>query len=601
MNEPMHRFKYTKLTKEQIAQKLVPTASGPKCASEFSDVLAGKSLKIVTDDGPVLSYVFKDKRKLTLAENGGSAVEAGYGALNLKQVVFFSHMIPGTQRGFNVFVDLDTNLATVFEVWLSSGKKEVTMSKDTFTIDDREVQRQFYFGYVEVPGKEAPKKRHTTTNRIEGKGMYWKQDTGIETLEFYASIISTNFVELTRHADDLSYCAPSDYILVNDSLFIYQRTECELSGILTLYMVDLFTETQAGMRLGFNEKDELEYYMFRGTGKLLGHLASLAPFDEHGEKVNLGMTYAPKPSESAPKPPKGQRTVYRPARTFVNMTEEEMHHAAEKSTNTFGGDPESAQEQAGMMGGNLLPLSDLLVGKEFTLRYDDGAVYDYKVTDLYNLQWRKEGETQWRKETYRAFEADEKLVFFAHMHSGSRPRASVKIALDLINGLTTCIYSKMGTKYYGNEVSYKAIFGVAEMTGLEAPQYVRHEFTDELVGRGYTRSYSDNMTSMHLYTTPHSSAWTIYTGNQTLGMQWCAPALYVKLRDGVYIFDLVEEACNGAETCIIENDKTLRVCGFGYSGSERGVTLGVIGAIARHIGTYDAKEFFGPKARVKGA
>jgi hypothetical protein len=76
---------------------------------------------------------------------------------------------------------------------------------------------------------------------------------------------------------------------------------------------------------------------------------------------------------------------------------------------------------------------------------------------------------------------------------------------------------------------------------------------------------------MHLYTTPHSSSWTIYTANQTLGMQWCAPAIYVKLRPGVYIFDLVEEACNGAETCIIENEKTKRACGFGFSGGANGV------------------------------
>jgi hypothetical protein len=594
MNEPMHRFKYTKLTKAQIGQKLTGTSNGPGSESEFSDVLAGKSLKIVTDDGPALSYRFRDKKNLTVSENGGGSVSTGYGALTLQQVIFFSHMVPGTQKGYNVFVDTDTNLATVFEVWFSGGK-----DPQGTALDDREVQRQFYFGYVEVAGKDAPEKRHSTTNRLEGAGMYWKQDTGIETLEFYPSIISSNFVELTRHADDLSYCSPTDYIMINDNMFIYQRTECEFSGIMTMYVLDLFTVAQAGMRLGFNEKDELEYYMFRGRGKSVGHLTSLAPFDEHGENLSLAMGAKSKPKQAAANP-KGQRTVYRPGRTFRNMTEEEVHQAAEKSTRTFTGDPNSPQEQAGMMGGNLLPFSDLLVGKEFTLRYDYGPAWNYKVIDLYNLQWREEGESQWHKETYRAFEADEKLVFFAHVHSGSRPRGCRRIALDLTNGLTTCVLSKMGTKYYGNEVSYRAIFGEVEMEGLESAHYVRHEFTDELVGRGYTRSYSDQMTSMHLYTTPHSSAWTIYTANQTLGMQWCAPAMYVKLRPGVYIFDLVEEGCNGAETCIIENDRTMRACGFGFSGGERGVGLNTIGAIARHIGTYDVKEFFGPKARVKG-
>ncbi len=596
MNIPMHRFKYSKLTKEQIGGKLAAAASGPKCASELSDVLAGKSLKIVTEKGPVLNYSFKNKNRLTLAENNAAAVEAAYGALTLKQLVFFSHMIPKAQKGFNVFVDLKTNLATVFEVWFCGGKDPSGQA-----LDDREVQRQIYFGYVEVAGKAAPKELHHTTNRLEGSGMYWKQDTGIETLDLYPSIISSNFIELTRHADDLSYCSPSDYIMVNDNLFIYDRTECEFSGTMTLYAIDLFTETQAGMRLGFNEKDELEYYMFRGTGKVVGQLTSLAPFDEHGKTINLAMGGAKsKPGAAAPAATeaKGQRTVYRPGRSFRNMTEEAVHQAAEKSTVTFTGDPNAPQQQAGMMGGNLLPFSDLLVGKEFTLHYDnEGPGWNYRVLDIYNLEWKKEGENQWRKETYRAFEADEKLLFFAHIVSGSKPRSARRIALDLTNGLTTCILSKMGTEYYANEVSYRAVFGAAEMAGVPFPKYVRHEFTDELTGRGFTRTYSDQMTSMHLYTTPHSSSWTIYTANQTLGMQWCAPALYVKLRDGVYIFDLVEEACNGAETCIIENEKTKRAIGFGFSGGERGVSFNTIGAIARDIGQYDIKHFFGPKAK----
>ena len=73
MNIPMHRFKYTKLTKEQIEQKLKATEAGPKCASELSDILVGRSLKIVTENGPVLNYAFKDKSKLTTAEDGGKA------------------------------------------------------------------------------------------------------------------------------------------------------------------------------------------------------------------------------------------------------------------------------------------------------------------------------------------------------------------------------------------------------------------------------------------------------------------------------------------------------------------------------------------------
>ena len=593
MNVPMHRFNYTKLTRTQIEQKFKAVDSRPVCASGFSDFLARRFLKIVTDDGPVLDYAFKDKSRLTLSENSGAAVEAGYGALTLGRGVFFAHMIPGALKGYNVFVDFDTNLVTVFEVWLCSGRKEKTLSDKEITVDDREVQRQIYFGYVEAEGQKPPETRHHLTNRIEGKGMYWKQDTDIETLEFYNSVVSSNFVELTRDEDKLSYCSPSDYVLVNDNTFIYDRTECEFSGIFTQYVADLFTETQAGVRLGFNEKDELEYYMFRGTGKFVGQLAYLEPFDNHGKEPMVVQAAADPQS-----PGKGQRLVYRPVRDFQHMTDEEVYQAALKSTKAFGGGIDAIQPASA----NNIPFSDILVGKEFTLRYDyGGPVRHYKIDEKYKLKYREDGETSWHEEAYRAYEADDKLVWFSHLLTDSKPRASVQVALDLLNGLTTCIHSQMGTKYYGNETSYYGIFGVAEMEWLEPPRYVRHEFTDELVGHAFSWSYSDRMTSMHLYTTPHSMSWTIFTENQTMGAQWGSPCIYVKVRDGVYIFVQNEEACNGAEMCVMINTKITHDCGFGFSGGAEGVNLSLTGAIGRHIGQFHVKEYFGLNPEKEGA
>src|SRR5262250_715422 len=97
MRIPMHRFKYTKLTKEQIGTKLKAVEGGPRSASAFSNVLNGKTLKIVTKDGPTLEYKFGANRRLTLTD-GGKQVSAGYGELTLNQMVFFSHLIPGEQK-----------------------------------------------------------------------------------------------------------------------------------------------------------------------------------------------------------------------------------------------------------------------------------------------------------------------------------------------------------------------------------------------------------------------------------------------------------------------------------------------------------------------
>ena len=117
MNVPMHRFMYTKLTKDQIAQKLAAAVDGPECVSDLSDVLEGKSYRILTDDGPSLSYRFKKKNKLIFSENQGASIKSGYGLLTLDHMVFFSHMVPETLKGYNVFIDLNTNLVTVLEIW----------------------------------------------------------------------------------------------------------------------------------------------------------------------------------------------------------------------------------------------------------------------------------------------------------------------------------------------------------------------------------------------------------------------------------------------------------------------------------------------------
>jgi hypothetical protein len=274
--EQMHRIKYTKLTPEQIGAKLA-AVNGPASVSGFSNAFAGKSLKIVLDNGPALGYRFTGNNRLSLTEGDAAPVQADYGALTLDKgatkVALFTHLVPRTQRGYIVAIEQDTNLATVFEVWFSGYQ------------DNREVQRQIYYGFVEQSGKPAPAARHGITNRIEGKGFYWKQDTGIETIEYYPSVMFSNFVELTRFGGELSFCGPSDYVKINDDLYLYSRVEAEFSGTMTTYVLDVNRAEQVGVRLGFNETDALEYYLFRGRGEWVGQIAQFEPFGDVGTKI----------------------------------------------------------------------------------------------------------------------------------------------------------------------------------------------------------------------------------------------------------------------------------------------------------------------------
>ena len=114
----------------------------------------------------------------------------------------------------------------------------------------------------------APGKRHKTTNRLEGKGFHWVDDRGVELLTFYPSVIYSSFVEISNPRGGITICCPSDFIKVNDNLFIYSRIECEFSGTMVLEVIDLYGVKQIGVRLGFDENDELDYVMYRAKGDI---------------------------------------------------------------------------------------------------------------------------------------------------------------------------------------------------------------------------------------------------------------------------------------------------------------------------------------------
>ncbi len=560
--EQMHRIAYTQLTEAEIDDKLAAAAAGPSSASPLSDAFSGTTVKIVTDNGPTLTYGFGSNRQLSVSENDGRAVDAGYGGLTLDHVSFFSHMIPGTQRGFNVIVDEDTGLATVFEVWFSG------------YLDNREVQREVYFGYVEKPGEPNPEARHARTNRVEGKGFYWKQDTGVETLEFYPSTIYSNFVELTRLGGELGFCGPSDYIKIDDEFYIHSRTECEFSGAMTIYVLDLNRVEQVGARLGFDADDALEYYVFRGEGEWLGQIAQFEAFGDVGEAVAAGPGTAPAE--------KGARGVYRPMRNNWTMTEAEV--AALTETSVFAA--------SSAMAGNKSPISDFLVGRALTLRFDTGFAVEYQFDEIQTLRWRREGENNWREERYESWESAPGVIMFGHLLGGAPDHDCLKVVADFDQALVTAIHGTIGTPYIANEAAAETWFGVIEMAGLTPPRYRRHSFTDELVGRALTWNYSPGLTSMHLYTTPHSLSWIIFGQNGAGGMEWSGPASYVKIRDELYLAYWLEEACNGTLGTILVNMRTMHDCGIGYHCGRDGLRLSAIGAHARHAGRFDVAKFY---------
>ncbi len=572
--KPMHRIAYTKLTQEQIGAKLEPVADhGPTSASPLATDFAGERLKIVTDDGPTLSYKFLSNTRLSVEENGGKAIHAGFGALEVDHICLFTHMIPHTQRGYAVVIDRNSKLATVIELWFSGYE------------DNREVQRQIYFGYVEAGG-EAPKERHGYTDRVEGRGYHWRQDDGMETLEYYPSAGYSHFVELSRTGGELGFCAPSDYVKLDNDFFLYTRTECEFSGTFTAYVIDMNRSGQIGLRLGFDEGDKLHYYLFRGQGDIVGQIARFEKFGDYsGNPI-------PGPKGKDGKPIKGGRRVYRPIKTMEKLTREQVdtivkeHSTAFPVSTTTGG-------AAGMGGANALPTSDFLAGKAFTLRYDNGPAMEYRVESADELNWRQDGEGGWTRARYQAYEVAPGLFLFGHLLEGAPNHDGHIIAVDFHQGLATCYNGFLNTPYFANEAGARTLFGVLEMEGIQPPMYRRHARTTEMLGRCITYSYAPGLTSMHLYATPNTVSWIIFTPDGHGGMEWSGPGDFVKIRDGIYFMYWLEEACNGTLGTILLNLNIMHDAGIGYHcGSRGGLNMSRIGAVIRHAGKFEVDPYF---------
>jgi hypothetical protein len=283
---------------------------------------------------------------------------------------------------------------------------------------------------------------------------------------------------------------------------------------------------------------------------------------------------------------KGARRVYRPMRNNWTMSKAEVAALAEKSV--FG--PPSA------MAGNRSPISEFLVGKELTIRFDNGVAAEYRFDDVQKLRWRHAGDSAWHEERYESWESAPGVIMFGHLVTGAANKDCYKIVADFDHALATCIHGTIGSKYIANEAQAETWFGVIEMAGLTPPKYRRHHFTDELVGRAVTWNYSPGLTSMHLYTTPHSLSWIIFGESGAGGMEWSGPASYVKIRDELYLAYWLEEACNGTLGTILVNLRTMHDCGIGYHCGRDGLRLSSMGAHARHAGRFDIAKYYRLKA-----
>jgi hypothetical protein len=217
---------------------------------------------------------------------------------------------------------------------------------------------------------------------------------------------------------------------------------------------------------------------------------------------------------------------------------------------------------------------------------------EYKVDSNDQLNWRMNGQGDWVKARYQAYEAAQGLILFGHLLEGAPDHDGHIMAVDFQQGLVTCYNGYLNTPYFANEAGARTLFGVLEMEGVQPPQYRRHQHTTEMLGRCITYSYAPGLVSMHLYSTPHTVSWIIFTPDQHGGMEWSGPGDFVKIRDGIYFMYWLEEACNGTLGTVLLNLNIMHDAGIGYNCGAKGLNMSAIGAIVRHAGKFDVDKYF---------
>jgi hypothetical protein len=161
------------------------------------------------------------------------------------------------------------------------------------------------------------------------------------------------------------------------------------------------------------------------------------------------------------------------------------------------------------------------------------------------LQWRKDGQGDWRQARYNAWEMMPGVFIFGHLLEGTENHDGHIVVADLDAGLATNYHGFVNTPYFANEAGAETLFGKIVGQGIPDPGTRRHERTRDLLGRAFTWEYSPGLNSMHLYSTPYTTSWIIPTADGHFATEWCGSGDFVKIRDQLYFARWQEEACNG--------------------------------------------------------
>lgn len=200
-------------------------------------------------------------------------------------------------------------------------------------------------------------------------------------------------------------------------------------------------------------------------------------------------------------------------------------------------------------GGNELQPTELLVGKSFDIHFENGWVITHTFDSATAMTWSiQSGDQQGLAdtETYRATNLRDN-IFLVDFIKKSERAESVSLVIDFVKNICTAVIAHLPTKEEAERpIYYRALDG-DELTPVNTffipgsidapltPDSLRHEVTDELIGKRVEHKYGEQDVYEHYYLNPNHYAWHC-TGGSEVGLADADRCHYYKIDEQLYLF-----------------------------------------------------------------
>jgi hypothetical protein len=213
------------------------------------------------------------------------------------------------------------------------------------------------------------------------------------------------------------------------------------------------------------------------------------------------------------------------------------------------------------------PVTEMLVGRELSCRFDDGTWLVFRFPDVETVSWSENGG-DFHDEFCQSLLSSAGPVIGVHFYRRHvLPYEGAYLVVDLDTGFVTWVSMKIGTSRNDKDVHTFPHFG--EIEGLGSHQGERHGFSTGLVGTVIDWQYNDRLTIRHSYVTPDitiAAAVPHDEDDESFIERRFLPSFHAKIRDRLFLASFAEPG-GCAAVLLIDLAKVHDIgCFFGING-----------------------------------